>query len=1189
MNVIDFCIERPVTVTVCVLLALMFGVLAYFATPVQLTPDVIEPEITVETLWPGASAQEVEREIVEEQEEQLKSVEGMREFKSESSDSRGSILMKFEVGTDLGVAAAKVRDKLSQVQQYPVDAREPTIFTVNANANAIAWFILQPLPPTRDDLKNLVADHPELAEPLAGMIDGRDAIRMPILNKLSDQHPSLKTFIQGKNDPAKMRKFAEDVIEARFERVSGIANSNVFGGQEEEFRVVVDPARLAAKAVSITDLQRALAGQNKNSSAGDIWEGKQRNVVRTLGQFETPQQVEDAIIAVRDAAPVRVRDVATVRLDYKKPDGVVRQMGINALAVNAQQAPGTNLIDIMGPTLEELDENHDGEISPVELFNAKSIRGDSLRIALMELNQGVLAQRGLYLEQVYDQTEYLISAKDMVVSNIYTGSALAVLVLLLFLRNWRSVAIIGLSIPISVIATFLFVRGFGRSINVISLAGMAFAVGMVVDNAIVVLENIFRHYEMGKSPLDACKKATQEVWGAVLASTGTTVIAFVPIIFVKGQTGELFRDISIAIACAVSLSMVVALAVIPPLAARILKRDDAEGSDWSTPPRGLGWLFNISGRFLDGFLSSLNFVMRAPGSILMRTLITAGFIVASFVGTWLLMPKIEYLPEGNRNLIIGILLPPPGYNVDRMIEIGQFVEKEIAPLWEAAPGSEEEKKLAGPRIASFFFVARGRMLFMGARTEDSLRAAELIPIMQRAASKEPGIIPIVSQASLFEAALSGGRTIDIEITGPNLETLVAEGQKMFGMCMQEFPMEQGNQLRPIPSLDLSSPELHVRPKWEKAAELGVPATELGYTVNALVDGAYAGDYWHEGTKIDLTIFGSDDYAKHSQDLANLPISTSSGRLVTLSAVADVGLMSGPEQVNHIERQRSITIQIKPRPGIPLEEALAIINEKIRAPMMQTPTFEGGTYQIRLAGTADKLAIAWRDMRWSLLLSLLITYLLMCSLFESYFYPAIIMTSIALALVGGVGGLALLNLYVTHSLDMLTMLGFVILIGTVVNNAILIVHQSLNFMHEEGMEEKAAIIASVKSRIRPILMTTITTVLGMLPLVVPVPTIQDGTIKLVAATGSELYRGLGSVVLGGLIVSTVFTLVLIPVCFSLALDVRKAVRRLFGSTDESPSPTPPPTGHESNGAAWSTNGHGETERSKAARSETTSAH
>jgi len=1141
MDLIRFSIENPVKLTVGVILAMLFGGIAYFATPVQLTPDVTEPEITISTFWPGASAQEVEKEIVDEQEEQLKSIEGLEEFKSESSDSMGMILLKFTVGTNLADARARVAEKLNQVPDYPDDAREPVISTVNANTNAIAWFILKPIPPTREDLGNLIAQHPELREPLEKLMAESGPISLPKINLLAEDYPVLRSFTNGRNNPALMRKFAEDFIEAEFERIDGIANANVFGGQEQEFRVEINPTRLAALGITIDELRAALVAQNQNTSAGDIPEGKQRNVVRTLGQFSSPEEVAETIIAVRDNAPVRVSDVATVGVAYKKPDGVVRQMGLNALAVNAQQAPNTNVKEIMGPPRAELDLNRDGEITPLELAQCTRLYGRNLRIACEELNQGILQTKGLYMEQVYDQTIYLDSATALVESNVYSGGALAIVILLLFLKSVRTVVIIGLSIPISVVATFIFMKLFGRSINVISLAGMAFAVGMVADNAITVLENIYRHFQMGKPARQAAIEGTQEVWGAVLAATLTMIVVFVPVIFVEGQAGQLFRDISLAIACSVGISLIVSITVIPAAAAWLLGSSSSMQLDYDTSygPSGLFGLVRFSHWLNELLARAMRAMMSARGSWIWRTLVVAGFSAGSLWASLLLWPATEYLPNGNRNLIIAILLPPPGYNIDQMISLGDNIERRLAPWWtgEATPGQ--------PRINDFFFVARGRSLFMGAKAVDELRAAELIPVLAQAAGSQPGVIPIVSQSSLFDSGLSGGRTIDLEITGPDLEELVEEAQKAFGLCMAQFPMTAGNQLRPIPGLDLSSPELHVVPRPEAASELGVSTASLGYTVNALVDGAFVGDYWHEGRRIDLVICGDQNYAAHSHDIENLPIRTPTGQTVRLSAVADVLLSRGPEQVNHSERQRSITIQLKPADGIPLETAMQMMDDKVRKVLMESPRFQSGLYQMRLAGTADKLADTWFDLKWNLLLALLLSYLLMAALFESFIYPLVVMISVALALVGGLGGLKVMNQFQFQPLDMLTMLGFVILIGTVANNAILIVHQALQYMRDEGRTPVDAVCETVRTRMRPILMSTLSTVLGMLPLVVPIPIYADGAWVWSVGAGSELYQGLGAVVLGGMVVSTIFTLVLIPAGFSLVMDAKQLLGRISG--------------------------------------------
>ena len=1021
---------------------LLFGLLSLFRIPVQLVPDVEKPQITVETRWIGASPEEVEQEIIHEQEEMLKSVENLRKLTSKSFNGRGQILLEFVVGVDKSAALLDVANKLDQVREYPENVDEPVIKTVNTGDRPIAWFTLRTLP-------------------------GND------------------TAVD------ELRDFAEDHIESRFERVPGVANSNIYGGAERELQVVIDPHALASWQLSILDVRRALISTNTNISGGNIEEGKNRFVVRTLGQFKSVEEIENLVITKRDDISVYVRDIADVQLGYKKMEAFVRQKNEASIAVNAQREVGANVLVVM----------------------------EGLKKACSELNENLLRDRGLALEQVYDETEYIKSSIGLVRQNVVVGGLLAVMVLLLFLRSWRSTLVIGLAIPISAIGTFLMVTLMGRSLNVVSLAGIAFAVGMVVDSAIVVLENIFRHWQSGEDPFEAAYKGTTEVWGAVLASTLTTIGVFIPIILVEQEVGQLFRDIALAISFAVGLSLIVAITVIPTAAARILshgKRSESAGDeDFTSSSR----LVLLGRNLTDKIVGVVDYLTNT----LKKRLITIFVLVfISIFLTWWMVPEMEYLPEGNRNLILAIMLPPPGYSLEEQRDIGVSIEKELIPYWQAKAGTKEAEMLDGPPIKHGFYVSRGRAVFMGMISAEPERVAELIPVLRKVCGKIPGMITIVQQSSLFERGLSGGRTIDIELSGPDLNRLVYFGAQVFGQVRQVFP--PGTQARPIPSLELGSPELQIRPRLEHATELGLTSADIGYIVDALVDGAFAGDYWHEGDKIDLVIFGQSKYIERTQDLEQIFIFTPSGDYVPLSTVADIQLGVGPEEIDHIERDRSIVIQVIPPRTMPLERALDIIDTQILNPMVKKGLL-GGLYKANLAGTADKLQEARKSLQWNFVLAIAISYLLMAALFESFLYPIIIMFSVPLATVGGFVGLAVLNIFTLQVMDVLTMLGFVILIGTVINNAILIVHQTLNNMREEKMESRQALIESVRTRIRPIFMSVATTVFAMLPLVI------------FPGAGSELYRGLGSVVLGGLIVSTVFTLLLIPAVFSLVMDIK----------------------------------------------------
>ena len=1061
MNVIQFAIRYPITTTVAVILVVLFGLVSLTKLPIQLTPDVSKPKITIQTRWPGASPKEVEREIVDKQEEQLKGVEGLEKMFGESSYDSGEIILRFPAGTNTETALLRVSNRLNQVKKYPDEVDEPVISSADTRGSAMGWFIFEPLE----------------GNPVA--IDT-------------------------------LRDFAEDVIKARFERIPGVAASNVYGGRERELRVLVDPLKLAIRSLTVLDLAQALDQENRDYSAGDFDEGKRAYVVRTTGEYQSPEDVGNVIIARRDGAPVYVRDIATVSIAYKKPAHVVREMGRNSIAVNAIRETGANTLDTM----------------------------QELREAVQELNDEILQRRSFKLFQVYDETDYIYSSINLVQKNLVIGSILAVTILFLFLRTASTTFVVGLAIPVSIMGTFIALWVLDRNVNVISLAGMTLAGGMLVDNSIVVLENIYRHRESGKSLWQAAYDGTVEVWGAVLASTLTTIAVFVPIVFIEEQAGQLFRDIAIAISAGVGLSLLVSITVIPCLSARILtttnrgRRRSFAGSKLPAEDvvdrgaRPAGRKKKTADRIGD-------FVYWMCGSVGWRVVIVFGLTAFALGIITQLLPKAEYLPSGNRNLIFGVVLPPPGYNTEKYVRLGESIETVLAPHWDAEPGSPEEAALDGPSIRNFFYVARGRGVFMGGRTNDDAQIRDLIPVFRRAMADIPGIIGIVTQSSLFQRGLGEGRNIDIEITGPDLDKLLALGGRIFGQIQAILP---GAQVRPKPSLDMGSPEVRVHLRRDRAADVQMTNQALGFTIDVLVDGAKASDYQFEGDEIDLTIRGIDQYADRTQDLGNLPIFTPGGRLTTVGDIADIRLVAGPEQINHIERERAITIQVIPPSQIPLETAMELIERQVVHPIEETGNL-GRLYNIHLAGTADDLTKTYDALKYNLLMAVLITYLLMAALFESFLYPLVIIFSVPLAAAGGLLGLSVVNRVIAYQpMDVLTMLGFIILIGVVVNNAILVVHQALNFMDPQrlnlwapgedqaasGMPAREAIAESVRSRVRPIMMSMLTTTFGLLPLV------------LASGAGSELYRGIGSVVLGGLMLSTMFTLLLVPAIFSLMM-------------------------------------------------------
>lgn len=537
------------------------------------------------------------------------------------------------------------------------------------------------------------------------------------------------------------------------------------------------------------------------------------------------------------------------------------------------------------------------------------------------------------------------SAISLVQNSLLVGAALAITVLLLFLRSGTSTLIIAVAIPISLIGTFLMMSWLGRTVNVISLAGLAFAVGMAVDNSIVVLENIYRHRQRGKSRSVAAVDGAKEVWGAVLASTLTTIAVFIPIAFIEEEAGQLFGDIAIAISCTVGLSLIVAITVIPSMSAKILRAVEPDETR-----RGLHNLWGAT-RAAEAFANAVSAgVGWIIGSTVRRVVIVLVLSASSIGGSMWLMPQTEYLPVGNTNFLFGMMLPPPGYNVDEMTDIFYSYEEELRPLWQTEPGSPEALQQPGAGIEQFFFAAVPSFGFMGVSARDPMRVRELVPPFFALNAKVPGAIIIAQQFSIFMTDEGGGRRIDVELTGPDLERLIGLGSQVFGQVMQKLP---GAQARPIPGLDLGNPEVRVVTDRRRAADAGISNRELGFAVSALVDGAKASDYRFEGKEIDLRLMAAQSFAHRTHLLEQMPIATSEGRIITLGSVAEVSQTTGPVSIDHRNRERAITIQVTPAEQIPLEAAMGIIQDDIIAPLQASGQMSR-LEQAAMSGSADKL-------------------------------------------------------------------------------------------------------------------------------------------------------------------------------------------------------------------------------------------
>ena len=915
-----------------------------------------------------------------------------------------------------------------------------------------------------------------------------DEVREPTLSMAGNEDRPIAWFIlqrqPGNNRPMhEYGDFFRNVLQERLERVEGISEVSGFGGSRRELQVIVEPRLLARFRITPGEIITALRRANASFTAGKVDEGKRSYTVRAEGELNSVDAVKAVIVRSESQTGgnqigrVSVGDLAEVQFAFKTPTARIRQLGEPSLAFNAKRETGANVIKTMA----------------------------GIRKALAELRAGPIREQGLILKQVYDETVYIKSAIELVRQNIWFGGSLAAFLLMIFLRSWRATLIVSIAIPVSVVGSFVAMAALGRSINVISLAGLAFAVGMVVDAAIVVLENIYRLREQGKTRREAAYEGAKQVWGAVFVSALTTVMVFVPLLVMKLEVGQLFRDIAVAISVSVLLSLIVSITVLPALSSKLLPSDKA-GRPKRFPIPGLDHLAR-------GFVAVVvGYARITLKSKFMSLVFVVAISVATTMAAVQFLPKLEYLPNGNRNLMFGVLVPPPGYNLKTMTGIAARFEDSTRPLWTKS-NPEPPKPGDPPRMRHFFFVALANRTFIGAAAQDPAKASQLRKPLQKLVSKEPGTFGIINQSSLFGHGLGGSRQIDLDISGPDLAVILATARKAAGEIFRVFPGEQGNGFRPVPGLELGAPEVRVKPNRTALADAGVTAFELGQSVDVFNDGARVAEVTVGGERIDLRIKGREDQITETQGISALPVITRNGEILPVSSLASVELTTGPTQIRHKERRRSVSLRITPRAGIPLETALETMQREVIGKLEKQGLPKGVT--LRMSGTAEKLDTTWRAMQGQLIIAIILVYLVMAVLFESFIYPLIILLSVPLAAAGGVGGLAVLNMYFPQKLDMLTMLGFVILIGIVVNNAILLVHQTLVHIRQDKMPVPDAITEATRNRIRPIFMSTLTSVFGMLPLV------------MLPGAGSELYRGLGSVVVGGLSVSALLTLLVIP--------------------------------------------------------------
>ncbi len=1101
MKIVSLATRRRVTIAMFTVAVLLFGTVALSRLNLNLLPDLSHPALTIRTEYEGAAPAEIENLITKPIEEALGVVKNVQTIRSVSRAGQSDVILEFAWGTDMDYASLDVREKIDALQ-LPQDVRRPVILRFDPSLDPIMRFALA---------KKATPDETLLA----------DASEDASLGQLADEYSLDERNLKV------IRRFADEEIKRDLESALGVAAVKVSGGLEDEVQVLIDQEKLSQLNLTMQRVAQVLQSENVNLSGGRLEEGVQQYLVRTLNQFQTVEEIGNVIISPDGRAPVYLRDVATVELGYKERETITRINGTEAVEIAIYKEGDANTVAVAEAVEQRLQQ---------------------------EVNDKLPAE--MALTKVYDQSTFIANAVDEVVNAGLIGGLLAIFILYFFLRDVRSTLIIGLSIPVSVIATFNLMYGFDLTLNIMSLGGLALGIGLLVDNSIVVLENIARHREMGKSVLQSARDGAGEVGMAVVASTLTTVAVFLPLVFVEGIAGQLFRDQALTVTFSLLASLLVALTLIPMLASlggptdgdvRTHGRASPQGhaspqmpepkttvGRWlraarlflfTTIPtwiawavvrlvRGIGWgLGKLVQPFVWAFNRGYDAISdRYPGLLrwaLRRKAAVLTVAFGLFIGTGLLVPSlgVELIPQLAQGEFEVTMKLPPGTPI-------QQSDAALARLQQSARGVDA--------IATSFAVA-GTGNRMDANpdeggenygevhvrlTSDAGDAGEAAAMntLRRTLDRIPSAQYKFGQPTLFTFETP----IEVEISGYNLDKLKSTSQAVADR------LREIDRFADVKStMEIGHPEIQILFDRERAAALGLAVHDIADRVVTQVRGDVATRYSWRDRKIDVLVRAREEDRASVEDLKKLIVNGESDRPVTLDAVADVRTAIGPSEIRRSGQQRVALVTANLRYG-----DLGTATEEINRVVDETTIPVG--LGAELTGQSEEMAASFQSLLFALLLAIFLVYLVMASQFESLLHPFVIFFSIPLAGIGAVWALWLTG----ATISVVVFIGLILLAGIVVNNAIVLV-DLINQLRAEGMDKLEAIVEGGRLRLRPILMTTLTTTLGLLPLAIGF------------GEGAEIRAPMAITVIGGLIVSTGLTLVVIPVMYAVVTRVRSS--------------------------------------------------
>ncbi len=1016
MNLPALSVNRKIAVSMVICVMLLFGTISFFELGLDLLPELEYPFISVITTYEGVGTSEMELHITKPVEEAVSMVKNVKTVYSISQEGASTLIIKFDWGTDLGVAVQDIRNKLSYLTDVlPRDADDPKVLKYNTEDMPVIFYAVTGLENTRV-----------------------------------------------------LRDYIRDNIKTPLNRLDGVAAVYPMGGLEREINVFLDRDKLHGLGLSFEHIRRVIASENLNLSGGHIKEHGVEYIVRTLGEFESVEEIGQITIAVFNGKPVYLRDVATVSDTFKEIRSVSRVNGKDCVLLGILKEAGANTVSVV----------------------------DDVKSTVADLTSKV--PQSISFEPMMDQAEFIKSAIGATALNVLEGGILAILMLFVFLRSVRPTVIISLAIPLSIIATFIGMNAADYTFNIMTLSGLALGIGMLVDNAIVVIENTFRHLQEGKSPKEAARIGASEVSSAITASTLTTIAVFVPIALAKGIAGKLAKPLGLTVCIALLASLFVALTIVPMLSSLILSRKHIKGQD-----RDSGRL--SFKRFADKYKTALAWALRHRALVL---LCSGAAFVLSILAIGLV--GAEFMPKQDNPMALFLFKMAPGTPLERtdaavkkienvmrkqpdVVTVGSFIglsestKYDVAAGWGAAEVNEAEI-----------------MLTLLPKGERMRIADEIVEAIRDEAPKIPDAdFEYIDMADLMTGSQGGEKPIEIKVFGKDIDRL----KEIVAFIEAECRQVAG--LRDLKSTFMEGkPEIRLKIDRQKASQLGLSVYQIAQTVKDAMLGTVASNYRIGGDEFDIRLRLRAPDRASEEDVLRIPLSSPLGFSVPLYQIAKIERVTGPIKIEREDKERKITLQASTFG----RDVGSIVSEiKGRLERLRLPS----GYSLEFGGAYQEMVDSFKVLFGALIIAVLLVFMVMAAQFESLVQPFIVMFAIPLGIIGVVVGLLVTN----TTLSVPTIMGTIILLGIVVNDAIVMIDY-INQLRRKGIAAREAVINGAAVRLRPILITTMTTVLGILPL------------SLSTTEGAELRAPMGIAIGFGLTFATLLTLFVIPVIYSV---------------------------------------------------------